>query len=108
NGDGGPANAARFVGPAGVTTDPQRNLYIVDSKAAVVRVVNNQDGPITVAGIQIDPGAIATVAGNGTVCQPGTGGYADCGEDGPATSASLDIRVGIPVDAAGDSYVWKA
>jgi len=104
NGDGGPATSARFVKPEGVAVDAQGNYYIVDSKAAVVRVVNNQDADITVANIPIPAGQIATVAGNGVQCQPGPG-FPSCGDDGPAINASLDIPVGIAVDAGGNIYI---
>ncbi|MBV9147346.1 MAG: PKD domain-containing protein [Acidobacteria bacterium] len=106
NGDGGPANAARFVEPESIATDAQGNFYIVDSKAAVVGVVNNQANPITVAGVQIAAGSIATIAGNGSACTPGTASYPTCGDGGSATGASLDLPAGIAVDnATGNIYV---
>ncbi|HWY67012.1 MAG TPA: PKD domain-containing protein [Terriglobales bacterium] len=105
NGDSGPATSARFVSPQGVAIDGTGNYYIVDSKAAVVRAINNQAGAITIAGIQIQPGQIATVAGNGTPCTPGSASFPTCGDGGAATSASLDVPVGVGVDAGGNIYI---
>jgi len=105
NGDGGPATSAQFVEPDGVASDAQGNFYILDLKAAALRVINNQVSPITIAGTQIQPGQIATVAGNGTVCKPSSASYPACGDGGAATSASLDQPAGVAVDSAGNIYI---
>jgi len=105
NGDGGPATSAQFVEPDGVASDAQGNFYILDFKAAALRVINNQVSPITIAGTQIQPGQIATVAGNATVCKPGSASYPTCGDGGAATSASLDQPAGVAVDSAGNIYI---
>ena len=105
NGDGGPAATARFVDPEGVTKDAQGNFYIVDAGESVVRVINNQASPITVATVTIAPGDIATVAGNGIQCKPSSGNYPTCGDGGSATSASLGVPAGVAVDASGNIYI---
>jgi len=105
NGDGGPATSARFVSPTGVAADAQGNFLIVDSKAAVVRAINNQAAAITIAGVLIQPGQIATVAGNGTPCALGSASYPTCGDGSAATSASLDVPIGVALDAVGNIYI---
>jgi sugar lactone lactonase YvrE len=83
-GDGGPARAAGFDGPAGLTYDRDGNLYISDLPAHRIR--------------RIDPkGVITTVAGNGTV---GVGG-----DGGPATSAQLGTPYDVAVDRVGNLYI---
>ncbi len=72
-GDNGPATSAQLAGPSGVAVDPSgKNLYIVDSGNERIRKVSN--------------GVITTVAGNGT---QGFGG-----DNGPATSAQLNVAGG--------------
>jgi len=96
SGDGGPATAAELAYPTGVALDPSGNLYISDSGNNRVRVVNTQGGNITVLGVTIAPGHIATVAGNGF--------YGDTGDGDAATSAEV-TPAGVAVDAAGNLYI---
>jgi uncharacterized protein (TIGR03437 family) len=72
-----------LAAPEGVAVDSAGNLYIGDSGNHRVRKVSN--------------GVIATVAGNGTA------GFS--GDNGPATSAQLDLPYGVAVDSAGDLYI---
>jgi hypothetical protein len=73
-GDNGPAPNAELHGPYGVAADSSGNVYISDSGNQRIRKVSN--------------GAIATVAGNGTM------GYS--GDGGAATSAELNTPTGWP------------
>ena len=70
-------------GPRGVAVDSAGNLYIADYGNNRIRKVSN--------------GVITTVAGNGTA------GFS--GDNGPATSAQLNIPVGVAVDSAGNLYI---
>ena len=111
NGDDGPATAARFVAPVAIATDTNGNFYIADASEEVVRVINNQATAITVATVQIQPGNIATIAGNGQRC--GAGGNPNtrplCGDNGAALSASLLSPQGVAVDPiSGNIYISDA
>lgn len=110
NGDGGAATAARFVFPTSLAVDATGNYFILDLSTAVVRMVNKQSSAITVAGVTIQPGNIATIAGNGASC--GSGGNPNttplCGDGGAATSASLYQPYAIAVDANGIVYIGDA
>jgi sugar lactone lactonase YvrE len=97
-GDGGPATSAQFAFPAALALDAAGNLYIADTLNNRVRVVNTQSTlSITVAGVTIAPGDVATVAGNGT------SGYS--GDEGLAPSAELYHPAGAAVDAVGNLYI---
>jgi sugar lactone lactonase YvrE len=80
----GTGTAARFNGPARITTDGVGNLYVVDA-------VNN-----TIRKIVIATGAVSTLAGT-----PGMWGSAD----GTGAAATFDLPVGIVSDGAGNLYV---
>ena len=83
-GDGGPATAARFAAPIGLTIDAAGNIYVADFYNHRVR--------------RIDPaGIITTVAGTG---ERGFGG-----DGGPATAARFNFPVGLAMDATGNLYV---
>lgn len=84
SGDGGPATSAELRNPQAVDVDAGGNLYITDTGNNRVRKV-------------APTGTITTVAGNGTA------GYS--GDGGPATSAELNIPIGIATDAAGNAYI---
>ena len=86
-GDGGPALAATFSDPYGLTIDTNRRLYVTDMSNCVIR--------------QITPaGGISLVAGSYT------NGYT--GDGGPATSATLSYPRGIVVDPLSNIYVCDA
>ncbi|MDE0105484.1 MAG: hypothetical protein OXN89_24165 [Bryobacterales bacterium] len=91
DGDGGPATNARVV-PFDVTVDAAGNLYIASWANQRVRRVN-PDGRIT------------TVAGSGPIGET-NGGYG--GDGGPATSARLNLPLGVAVDVAGNLYIADA
>ena len=82
-GDNGPATSAQLDSPSDVAVDAAGNLYIADSGNSRIRKVSN--------------GVIATVAGSGVVDFDG--------DNGPATSAQMNVNSGIAVDAAGNFYI---
>ena len=97
SGDGASATSAELYFPTGVAVDLAGNVYIADYQNSRIRVVNMQSSAITIAGVTIQPGNIATVAGNGTQ------GYS--GDKGPATAAQLFFPSGVAVDTAGNIYI---
>jgi uncharacterized protein (TIGR03437 family) len=82
-GDGGLATSARLGLPYSVAVDSAGNLYIADAGTNRIRKVSN--------------GAIATVAGNGTLGFNGDGGL--------ATNAQMYDPFGVAVDSAGNLYI---
>jgi uncharacterized protein (TIGR03437 family) len=83
SGDNGAATNALLYFPEGVAVDSAGNLYIVDSANQRIRKVSN--------------GVITTVAGNGT--------QGLSGDNGPATSAELNLPEGVAVDVTGNLYI---
>jgi sugar lactone lactonase YvrE len=87
-GDGGPATSAElYISPcamAGVAVDAAGNMYIGDYDNDRIRKVTAATGIIT------------TIAGGGT------SGFS--GDGGPATSASLQLPIGVAADAEGNVY----
>ncbi len=84
SGDGGPATSAKLSFPTGVVVDASGNYYIADPGNHRIRKVDTG-------------GTITTVVGNGIK------GYS--GDDGPATSASLDLPHGLTLDLFGNIYI---
>ena len=83
-GIGGPATNVPLGLIQGVATDRQGNVYASDASNFLV--------------VKIAPSGVLTiVAGNGTA---GTGG-----DDGPATSASLQAPGALAIDAAGNVFI---
>jgi sugar lactone lactonase YvrE len=97
-GDGEAATAAQLRSPYGLAVDSAGNIYIADSYNYAVRVVNTQRTAITVAGIGIQPGNIATVAGT-------IGSQGNSGDGGAATSAQIGWISALAVDGNGNIYV---
>jgi sugar lactone lactonase YvrE len=85
-GDGGPATSARLVCPSALALDGTGNLYISDTDAGTVRVVDAATG------------VIQTIAGT-----PGQRGYG--GDGGPATAATLDFPTGLALDGNGNLFI---
>lgn len=83
-GDDGPAASAQLSGPYALAVSDADVLYITDGNNHRVRKVAAD-------------GSISTVVGKGTA------GYS--GDGGPATSAQLNLPLGVVVDSAGALYI---
>ena len=84
SGDNGAATSAHLFGPTGVILDGAGNMYIADAGNNCIRKVNTS-------------GVITTIAGTGVA------GYS--GDNGIATSATLNNPTGVAVDGAGNVYI---
>lgn len=90
SGDNGPAAMAIFSNPEGIVSDSSGNIYIADVNNNRVRAISTS-------------GTITTVAGNGIA------GFS--GDNGPAISASLNLKHPAPftnnlaVDFQGNLYI---
>jgi sugar lactone lactonase YvrE len=85
-GDEGLAISANFWNPRGMAFDNDGNLIICDLGNHIVRQVDKTTGIVT------------TIAGTAM-----NGGYT--GDDGPATSAKLNVPRGVAIDMNGDIYI---
>lgn len=90
-GDGCPAQTAKLVQPTGLTLDAKGNLYISDTSADIVHVVNMKSGTITL------------FAGQANASGQPVSGFS--GDGGPATSALLDSPGSLTVDNSGNIYI---
>ncbi len=84
SGDGGPGVNASLRFPRSVAVDGAGNVYIGDYSNYRVRKLDKA-------------GVISTVAGNGA--------YADAGDGGAATAASIGGPQGMAIDSAGNLYI---
>ena len=99
--DNTPAINANLSQPHGLALDSLGNVYIADTYNYVIRVLNTQNTKISVAGVAINVGEVATVAGTPAVaCSSGT-----CGDGGQARSAKLAWPTGVALDGAGNIYI---
>jgi len=83
SGDGSVATSAHLYA-LDVAVDQYQNLFIADGNGAIRKVTHAT-------------GIITTVAGDGS--------YGYTGDNGPATSATLDNPSGVAVDPAGNIYI---
>jgi len=98
-GDNGAAASAALKFPTGLSLDGAGDIFIADSSNSVVRAVNPSAAlAVTIAGVTIQSGNIATVAGT-----MGRDGYS--GDDGPPTSAFLNVPFGVSVDSLGNIFI---
>jgi sugar lactone lactonase YvrE len=81
----GPANAAQLDSPQGLALDTANNLYIADTHNHVICKLNLTSGILT------------TIAGTGA---PGFSG-----DNGPATSAQLDLPTALALDPQNNLYL---
>ena len=127
SGDGGKATAATLYYPLGVTLDSSGNVYVADDFNGVIRKVDTSGNISTFA---TDPdffglGAMATDSSNNlyvvdqTTCvvwkvtpaavvSVAAGVEFACGYNGdgiPATTAQLNVPVGVAVDSKGDIFI---
>ena len=86
NGDGGPATNAKLSAPGSVAIDASGSIYISEGGFGASRIRKVSAN-----------GTISTIAGNGALSFSGDGG--------PATSAALNVPLGIALDAAGNLYI---
>jgi secreted PhoX family phosphatase len=95
SGNGGPATAAEFWGPASLALDGAGDLLIADEPNSEVRMVPATSG--TFFGQAMTAGDVYDVAGDRQV------GY--YGNGGPATEATLWGPDGVAVDTAGNLII---
>ncbi len=100
DGNGGPAVTGALFNPDEVATDSLGDIFVADA-------LNNRVQEIaatshTQFGIAMTAGDVYTVAGNAQ------GNSGDSGDGGPATSALLDVPIGVATDSAGDLYISDA
>jgi hypothetical protein len=81
----GPASAAQLDSPQGLALDTTNNLYIADTHNHVIRKLS------------LTTGILTTIAGTGS---PGLSG-----DNGPATSARLDLPTALALDAQNNLYL---
>ena len=80
-----------------MAVDSSGALYIADTDNQRIRVVNIGTKTITVAGVAVQPGDIATVAGVGMK------GYS--GDGGPSVAAEFHFPIGLATDNSGNLYI---
>jgi len=97
SGDGGPTIHAELNNPNGVAVDGSGNLYIADTDNQRIRLANTATHAATVASVTIQPGNVATVAGNGTLSYGGDGEQ--------AVGASLYDPEDVAFGPGGSLYV---
>jgi sugar lactone lactonase YvrE len=88
NGDDGPATSAQMNYPTSIAIDALGNILITDYFNHRVRMIAN--------------GIITTIAGSGNIGFF-SGGFS--GDNGPATSARLNLPEGIAIDAKGNILI---
>ena len=85
SGDNGPATAATLDSPQGLALDTANNLYLADTHNHRIRKLN------------LTTGLITTIAG------AGTSGFS--GDNGPATTAYLNLPTALALDTSNNLYL---
>ena len=95
------ATSAKLDAPAGVGVDSSGDIAVADSLNQWVGLLANQSA--TLYGISMSPNSIYDIAGTGTACATHT--VAGCSYNAAATSAKLDVPIGVAFDSSGDIAV---
>ena len=103
SGDNGPVLQAKLNGPTALVLGSSGELYIADTDNHRVRVANLTSSTLTVAGVQVAPGTIATLAGG--MGQTGNAEPGASGDGGPATQSQLNAPTGLAFDSRGLLFV---
>jgi sugar lactone lactonase YvrE len=101
-GDNGPATSAELSSPTYAATDTNGNVYIADWGNNVIRAINMQSIPAQLAGVVVQPGDIATVAGGGSGCAEQVD---NVGDGCLAPTAELNRPNAVRVDSVGNLYI---
>ena len=88
SGDGGPALEAALDTPSAVAAAPNGDIYIADTLNYRVRMIDHTTG------------FIHTIAGDGAPADDGA-----VGDNGPATSAHLNMPSDVAIAPSGDIYI---
>jgi uncharacterized protein (TIGR03437 family) len=105
-GDGGPASAATFSSPRGITVDPSGTLYVADTGNNVVRMLAppspaiSADGVVNAASFApgISPGALGTIFGSNFLAVSASAGL-------PVPSSLSGVQVSVSGQLAPVLYV---
>lgn len=97
SGDGSAAINAALNTPLGVAVDSHGTVFIADFDSNRIRAVNTTQANITITGVTVSPGTIATIAGTGTA------GFS--GDGGAPINAQIWGPTAIAVDSAGNLYI---
>jgi hypothetical protein len=115
----GPISGLVLFGPTNMVSDKNGNMYVIDSRDYVVRVIAASSNPIpALPGVTVQAGYVYPIAGNGseqngTSSNPGTtppcsGGTDPFGDGCAATQAFTYGATGIAVDSNGNIYIPSA
>jgi sugar lactone lactonase YvrE len=103
SGDNGPVLQAELNGPTALVLGSSGELYIADTDNHRVRVANLTASPLTVAGVQVAPGTLTTLAGG--LGQAGNADPGSTGNGGLALQSQLNTPTGLAFDKRGLLFV---